>query len=39
MPFAASIHPIYYSLSSFLNELKIAMHAVELAPAPNPPKN
>lgn len=38
-PKAASIQPIYFSLSSAPNELKIAILAVALAPAPRPPRN
>jgi hypothetical protein len=34
---AASIKPIYCSLSYGSNELNIAILAVEFAPAPNPP--
>lgn len=36
-PIAASIKPIYCSLSYGSNELNIAILAVEFAPAPNPP--
>lgn len=38
-PNAASIQPMYFSLSSAPKLLRIAMLAVALAPAPNPPKN
>jgi len=34
---AASIYPIYYSLSSDSKELRIAIEAVQLVPAPIPP--
>jgi hypothetical protein len=33
-----SIRPIYLSLSSESKDIKIAMHAVEFAPEPIPPK-
>jgi hypothetical protein len=37
IPFAASMYPMFSSLSLTSNELKIAMLAVEFAPAPKPP--
>lgn len=37
-PAAPSTHPMYYSRSLGANELMMAMLAVELAPAPIPPK-
>ena len=36
-PLAASMYPIYSSLSSDSKELNIAIHAVQFAPAPKPP--
>ena len=38
-PNAASIQPMYFSLSSAPKLLKIAILAVAFAPAPSPPKN
>ena len=38
MPNEASTHPMYFSRSVWLKELRIAILDVELAPAPNPPR-